>query len=1292
MDKLVDLQNFQHLVALLNWRGQLNSDQVAVTYLKDGEDDAVEFTYSQLDRHARAIGKWLQSEGAQGERVLLMYQPGLEYIASFFGCLYGGAIAVPAYPPRRIDHANDRLRGLIEDCSPKFVFAGDEIFEKFSTRLEEFPELKSLHWMTTTDIPLSDADQWTMPDIDAESIAFLQYTSGSTSTPKGVIVKHGNIMDNQRTIKEGYAHDKPTFVTWLPMYHDMGLIGNIMQPLYCGSRTIAMSPTSFLQHPYRWLRAITKYQGQTSGAPNFAYDLCSDKITAEEKATLDLSSWTIAYNGAEPIRSSTLVRFAESFAECGFNAGALYPCYGLAEATLFVSGGPKMSGAKITPFDADLLKQNKVQPISDARTNQHVLVGSGVVWGQTVRIVNPDTQQACMPDEVGEIWIKGGNVAGGYWNRPQQTQETFGAYIASSNEGPFLRTGDLGFLSEDALFVTGRIKDMIIIRGRNYYPQDIEQTVERSHPALRPGCGAVFSIEHDGDEKLVVVQELNRQNRNNYDAEAIFNAIRQAVIEEHQVVVHQIALIDTLGILKTSSGKIQRRGNKNALFAGSLPVLEMWIQPTQEVIEDSPMTTQVETLANPLYPTAPLNAIEPILEWLRGYAETRINSFQMDERRTIAPHIVLDMGNRGLLGLQVPKQYGGLELSSLDTMRIIQQLGAVDQTLALFVGLSNILGIRPIMNFASEPVREHLLPLLATGRELAAFALTETGAGSNPRAMVSSATPSAEGWLLNGHKIWSGVAQWAGLINVFVKELDNHGNLKGITAFVVRQGTPGLRQGAEALTLGMRGMIQNEIFFDAVPVHAEQILGEAGKGMDVAQDAMMYGRLAIASCSVGAMKRSAQLILRYAERRTISTGNLLHNPILQAHLSQLVASTDAVDALVTQVCLALDQGIVVPDEIFAVCKISGPELGWQAVDTLVQFLGGRGYIETNQAPQMLRDIRILRVFEGPTETLKMYLGSRVLNHPQVIAQFVSNVFGVPAIADQIIQTVTTIRERIMTSSYYGDETARLQWAYNVCGDLANWGVLLASTVSALNRTQSPRYERVKTWVELQFEQAQQQAWSGLPMEKIVANHDVLKDLVNSYYDSIGDIQQTLAGDDRMMNEWIRRDAKQDSIPSISSLPKIDLTVTTLPTASSDVQETVAIPSVIPSSTSQVYSATYIRKWILNWMSKNLEVKNRKLDPDKAFAEYGVDSVKAVEFAFDLEQWLGGKLEIDEVITWNFPTPNALAKYIETELSQIDMTQATASASAESQTPSAVQSELDDIAAMLAREIEQSKKP
>ena len=1288
----MELHNFQHLVGLLNWRGQVNNDQPAVTYLIDGEDEAVEFTYNQLDCHARAIGTWLQSMGAQGERVLLMYQPGLEYIASFFGCLYGGAIAVPAYPPRRIDHANDRLRGLIEDCTPKFVFAGDEILEKFSTRLEEFPELQSLHWMTTTDIPLDDADRWTMPNIDAESIAFLQYTSGSTSTPKGVIVKHGNIMDNQRTIKEGYAHDKPTFVTWLPMYHDMGLIGNIMQPLYCGSRTIAMSPTSFLQHPYRWLRAITKYQGQTSGAPNFAYDLCSDKITAEEKATLDLSSWTIAYNGAEPIRSSTLVRFAESFAECGFNANALFPCYGLAEATLFVSGGPKLTGAKIASFDADLLKQNQVQPISDARTNQHVLVGSGVVWGQTVRIVNPDTQYECTPNEVGEIWIKGGNVAGGYWNRPQQTQETFGAYIASSNEGPFLRTGDLGFLSEGALFVTGRIKDMIIIRGRNYYPQDIEQTVERSHPALRPGCGAVFSVEHDGDEKLVVAQELNRQNRTNYDAEAIFDAIRQAVIEEHQVAVFQIALIDTLGILKTSSGKIQRRGNKNALLSGSLPVLATWVQPIQEATEDSHFVAQVQVLENPLYPTTPLDAIDSILQWLRGYAETRINSFQMDERRTIAPHIVLDMGNRGLLGLQVPKQYGGLELSSLDTMRIIQQLGAVDQTLALFVGLSNILGIRPIMNFASESVREQMLPLLATGRELAAFALTESGAGSNPRAMVSSATPYAEGWLLNGHKIWSGVAQWAGLINVFVKELDIQGNLKGVTAFVVRQGTPGLRQGAEALTLGMRGMIQNEIFFESVPVHAEQILGEAGKGMDVAQDAMMYGRLAIASCSVGAMKRSAQLILRYAERRTISTGNLLHNPILQAHLSQLVASTDAVDALVTQVCLALDQAIAVPDEIFAVCKISGPELGWQAVDTLVQFLGGRGYIETNQASQMLRDIRILRVFEGPTETLKMYLGSRVLNHPQVLSQFVSHVLGVPAIADQIIQTVTNVRERIMKSTYFGDETARMQWAYHVCGDLANWGVLLASTVNALNRTQSPRYQAVQQWVELQFAQAQQQALSGLPMEKIVAKHDVLRDLVNSYYDSIGDIQQSLAGDDRMMNEWVRRDAKGESHPSVQPLPKIDLAPVSLYSSDLDVQSTPKPAAVTASSTADLYSATQIRKWILNWMSKNLEVKNRKLDPDKAFAEYGVDSVKAVEFAFDLEQWLGGYLEIDEVITWNFPTPNALAKYIETELGKMNLTPNVPSVTSEFQTPAGGQTELDDIAALLAREIEQSKKP
>lgn len=1288
---IMNPNDFQHLVGLLHWRAEANADDPAVTYLADGEDDEQTLTYAQLDHHARAIAAWLQREGIFGERVLLLYPPGLDYITAFFGCLYAGAIAVPAYPPRRLDHANDRLQSLILDSTPRYIFADESVLSKVEKRLDALPHLQALDWIDTTQISLDHAADWQMPALDGESVAFLQYTSGSTSAPKGVIVKHGNIMDNQRTIQAGYEHDKPTFVTWLPMYHDMGLIGNIMQPLYCGGRTIAMSPTAFVQRPYRWLRAITRYRAVTSGAPNFAYDLCVDKITPEEKAALDLRSWTIAYNGAEPIRSSSILRFADAFEECGFDPDAFFPCYGLAEATLFVTGGPKGTGAKMAYFDLQQLGRDAVVPVAEDAEHAHLMVGSGVPWRQTVKIVDPETRTECDETRVGEIWISGGNVAGGYWNNPEKTKEDFDAYIAGTADGPYLRTGDLGFFTDGALFVTGRIKDLIIIRGRNFYPQDIELTVQNSHPYLRPDCAAAFSMDVDGDEQLVVLQELERQHRRDFDEDEIFSAIRQAIQKAHQIVPYQIVLLDTLAILKTSSGKIQRRANKKAYLAGELAVRATWTAPNTramavEVGDDD------DPLVNALYPDR-ASTTDALIAWLRDYAATRINSFQMDERRTIAPHIVLDMGNRGALGIEVPKAYGGLGLGATDTMRVVQQLGAIDQTLALFVGLSNILGIRPIMHYASDDVKQRVLPLLATGREVAAFALTEPGAGSNPRAITTTATPTADGWRINGHKIWSGVSQWAGFINVFAKQLDAQGHIKGITAFTVRQGTQGLQQGPEAMTLGMRAMIQNALFFQDVPVTAAQMLGEPGRGMEVAQDAMMYGRLAIAACSVGAMKRSAQLILRYADRRTISTGPLLNNPVLQAHLSELTAMTDAVDSLVAQVCWALDHEIDVPDEIYTVCKVSGPEFGWQAVDGLVQFLGGRGYIEPNQAPQMLRDIRILRVFEGPTEPLKMYLGSRVMNQPQRLSQFIEEVFGTPAIAARLAERVQTVQERVQNSDLFSDSSARTQWAYSLCGDIANYGVLLAATMNAAQQTGAARFQRAQAWVAAQFDAHARQASAGLPAEHILEPADRLREMIGAYEDAIGNVQQSLPNEDRMMDEWLRK-APRDA-EFAAHTPQVTIEVRA-PQSPAPVEPPTPTTQPAPAAISGggAYSTSHVRQWILQWMTRNLDGISGTLDADKAFAEYGVDSVKAVEFAYELEQWLNEQLEIDDVITWNYPTPNALAAYIASELAQLDaaappeapvIPEATTSGNADDM------DDADDIMALLAKEIEESKK-
>ncbi|HBL14898.1 MAG TPA: AMP-dependent synthetase, partial [Cyanobacteria bacterium UBA11162] len=514
---------------------------------------------------------------------------------------------------------------------------------------------------------------------------------------------------------------------------------------------------------------------------------------------------------------------------------------------------------------------------------------------------------------------------------------------------------------------------------------------------------------------------------------------------------------------------------------------------------------------------------DDLIAWLRSYANERINSRLIDERRCIPPYIVLDFGNRGLLGMQVPQSYGGLGLSNVDTLRIMEQLGAIDPTLSLFVGLSNILGIRPILNYATPTVKDELLPLLATGRELAAFALTEPIAGSNPQAISSSAIPDGNGgWRLQGTKIWSGSAAWAGAINVFVQNIDSSGKGSGVSGFVVRQGTKGLRQGPEALTMGMRGMIQNTIYFEDVPVTPENLLGAPGKGMNAAQDAMMYGRLAIGASSVGGMKRCAQLMLRYATVRSISTGRLLDNPTTLARLSDLTAAITAVETLIAKIAELLDTGHIVPVDAYVVAKIAGPEFLWQAADHLVQLLGGRGYIETNIAPQILRDARILRIFEGPTETLTMFLGSRVINQSEELHQFLCDRLNTKSVSEHLKLAADKINDRCTgTHAPFSDRTSAIRWAYTLTGEVALYAILLAALQDSAQRNVSEQCDRAIQWATLKFEQTLTKALTGTPAESVLLNANQTTDLISSYTETIGNLEQTLAGEDHELDHLLK---------------------------------------------------------------------------------------------------------------------------------------------------------------------------
>ncbi|WP_132945411.1 non-ribosomal peptide synthetase [Tumebacillus sp. BK434] len=564
--------NFATLVELLQTRAQSWGDRDAFAFL--GDDGEERITYAELDRKARAVGAVLQSLGAEGERALLLYQPGLDYIIAFFGCLYAGVFAIPAYPPRQNGNL-DRLQAIVKDSEAKYALTSSAILSGVEKRFGDTNTLSDLAWVNSDEVLDAEADKWQQPEIGPQTLAFLQYTSGSTSAPKGVMLTHGNLLSNLELIKSSFeTSEADRCVIWLPPYHDMGLIGGILQPLYAGFYTTLMAPVAFVQRPLRWLQEISRTKATVSGGPNFAYELCLDKITPEQRDLLDLSHWSVAFTGAEPIRQETLDRFAEYFAPCGFKKEAFYPCYGLAEGTLFVTGGKKTELPIANSFDGEELEHNRAIIVTEELEGTRTLVSSGrSPQAQKVRVVDHETFTVCGEEQVGEIWVSGPSVAQGYWNRPEQTQATFGAMIPETGEGPFLRTGDLGFLKDGELYVTGRMKDLIIIRGRNHYPQDIEFTVQECHPAIATGNLAAFSVLIDEEERLVITAEVERSMRRS-NLDEVVATVRQAVAEAHELQVYGVVLLKPASIPKTSSGKIQRHACKDRFQHGGLEVLK----------------------------------------------------------------------------------------------------------------------------------------------------------------------------------------------------------------------------------------------------------------------------------------------------------------------------------------------------------------------------------------------------------------------------------------------------------------------------------------------------------------------------------------------------------------------------------------------------------------------------------------------------------------------------------------------------------------------------------------------
>jgi len=554
---------------MLRLRAKLCGDARVYSFLhEDGRRESL--TFGELDRRARAVAQGLSAQVGPGDRVLLLLPPGLDYAIAFYGCLYAGCVAVPAFPPDdgRVRRGGERLSVIVADAGARLALSTRSVLDS-GTIAHALPGLPAL---ASDELAGADPTAWQEPPTGAADLALLQYTSGSTSSPRGVMLTHRNMLHNAGIQRRAWRLSPVSVgVSWLPLYHDLGVITCLVQPIFCGFATTMMSPMSFMRRPLSWLQAISEERGTFAGGPNFAFDLCVRRTTAAQRAALDLSTWDRAFNGAEPVRPETLRKFAEAFAPSGFRVKAMYPCYGLAEAN-FVSGGLGDASPIVTRLDREQLANGRVMRVAPDHPAERVrvVVGCGT-WQdeQDVRVVDPATRALRDDGVEGEIWLGGPSVAEGYWGRPEESAASFGVRLVNGTEGTYFRTGDLGFVLDGELHVTGRLKDLIIVRGRNHYPHDIERTVQAAHPALRPGCGVAFSIDGDGEERLVIVQEVDGE----LDADRLFADLRQHIAEQHDLSLYAAALVRPGMIPKTTSGKLQRRACRQAFLDNTLEVV-----------------------------------------------------------------------------------------------------------------------------------------------------------------------------------------------------------------------------------------------------------------------------------------------------------------------------------------------------------------------------------------------------------------------------------------------------------------------------------------------------------------------------------------------------------------------------------------------------------------------------------------------------------------------------------------------------------------------------------------------
>jgi acyl-CoA synthetase (AMP-forming)/AMP-acid ligase II/alkylation response protein AidB-like acyl-CoA dehydrogenase/acyl carrier protein len=1185
----------------LNRRAATQPDELAFTYLRDGEEIGETLTFRQLQQRALALAAQLAARHPVGSRAILLDPLGLDFFIGFFGSMYAGLIPVPAALPSR-QRGMHRLRSITFDCKPACLLSSRPLLHKLGPLLQSDLGVASLDQIAIDEAPAAPSSGWTPFQSSPKDVALLQYTSGTTGLARGVMVTHANLLYNQQQIEHCMGHDKNTIVlSWLPLFHDMGL-GTVMQCLWLGVHGVVMSPSAFVQKPLRWLTNISRFRATLSGAPDFAYDLCVRQVDLAECGNLDLSCWKSAFNGSEPARPSTIERFNSRFGPYGFQRSSYKTVYGLAEATLLVTsegpGEPPVIRHFATP----------AQDGNESRQGSRARVSCGRPWlGTRVVIVDPETLQICRPGREGEIWVGGQSVCAGYWDKSAESESTFRACTADG-DGPFLRTSDLGFLEGGGLYVTGRLKDLIIIRGVNHYPQDIEATVSECHPALEPQHCAAFAVEGEDGEQLVIVQEVRRSALKHLDTDDVFRAIRGAVSRGHSLHTGAIILIRPATLPRTSSGKVQRRLCARAYHAQTLAQVAAWVPTGPGSSRESRMPTELDRS----------RAADRLIDWVRKNMPERIG-WNRGAESTISQPLVVELGKQGLIGMQIDPRFGGLGLGHFEVTRVLEQLAAIDLSLCLFIGLNNALGLQPIAGHGTEELKQGLLPRLVAGAAFAGFAFMEPGGGNSAGTFTAIARADRGGhWRLFGTKCLHGQSQRATVVNVFVRHEDS----PAVSAFVLAEDASGLHIANDGFRVSVvAGLAQDTVVLDGVLVDTNQLLGNFGAGMDVARQAMLQTRLAVAAACLGAMKRCAQLARRYSPYSTRIQGKLTPNPVTLSRFGSLAARVTTLEALVYRIARAMDMQAAVPAEAFAICKIAGPELLLRAADDLMQLGAQRGADEMQRLSTLYGQAGFLRTLDGPPEPVSELVGGLVMEgEGKALHELIAVTCGAPDVVPMLDRVASSLRQRLSKSPVALTRRAQ-RWSHTRAGELTTWIVLIAAVEGTRREAPSQELARAANWARAQFEFALSTVELSTPSELVALDASDVADAFAAYARTIGDLDDDHSAEPAdappPMGYW-------EPMSGIHSVPR------------SSPRDGVAAASA--------FSRAELSDFIIGWLSRRVRIPVSKIDRARSFADHGFDSMAAVELAQALSDKLS--MQFDETLLWNFATIDDVLDYLE----------------------------------------------